>query len=269
MLPITRDYIRFAWLASKLSRLDTSLLIFLSAFIPLQLRSGQVSDSLGKTLPLLFIGMCTFIANDLDDIESDRINHPNRPLPSDSITPALATTLYFICLMLALFTTKFYVPESSSYLYYFLLVLTISYGYVVSYVPAVKSFYVATISCVPVLIVASFYPSIKGLYLVAVAAFLFVMGRELCMDILDRHGDRYSSIHRISPNRLAVAAIGAQATGLLLLATQVEAPPDLTALLLLVLLLLACGLLWFKFAHQRAAVALMKAQLLIAIYFLT
>src|SRR4051812_27541895 len=172
----------------KLTRLDSSLLVALAVFIPLFSRTKDLGLSLSKATPLLFIGMCTFIANDLDDIEKDLINHPERPLPSGSINPAFAAMLYFCCLVAALFTTKFYVQPKIAFLYYLLLMLSISYRYVVDCFPGFKSPYVAGATSIPVLIVATSYPEEAGLFLFAISGFFFFLGRGLFIGPLDRTG---------------------------------------------------------------------------------
>ena len=111
----------------RLTRLDSSLLAFLAIFLPFLVRTKNLSISFGKAIPLLFIFVCTFIANDLDDVERDKVNHPDRPLPAGHLTPALATVLYFTSLASALFSTRYYVPPGIAFLYYALISLTISY----------------------------------------------------------------------------------------------------------------------------------------------
>ncbi len=252
----------------KLMRLDSSLLIALSLFIPLFARTKNLGLSLGKAIPLLFIGICTFIANDMDDVEKDRLNHPERPLPSGLIKPSLAAALYFACLALALFTTRSYVEATTAFWYYAFFTLSISYGYIVECFPSFKSTYVATAVSVPVLIVATSYPGERRLYFVAGSVFLFVLGRELCMDLVDRVGDRASFMHRIRPRPLAIAAFSLQAVGLLLLAIQAEQLLDILYLLLMTSLLVFACLYWFKQARYKKAINLMKAQLFVGLYFL-
>ena len=79
----------------RLTRLGTSLIGFVGVFLPLLARTNQVWTSLGRASPLLFTCICTFIANDLDDVERDRVNHPERPLPAGELSRAVAGILYF------------------------------------------------------------------------------------------------------------------------------------------------------------------------------
>lgn len=253
----------------RLTRLDSSLLAFLAIFLPLWVRTGSTAQSLSRAVPLLFSFMCTFIANDLDDVEKDRVNHPDRPLPAGQITPVLATILYFTCLALALFSIRYYVAPDVAFLYYALIALLISYGYIVDWLPSIKTLYVATVTTIPVLIVATFYPDQTRLYWVAVAAFFLVIGREICMDIRDRPGDPVSFMHRFRPAPLAAFAYFLELVGLLLLASQAGRAGNIVALLIMTALLAQSALLWFKFSRYRLAIILMKLQWFVGLYFLT
>jgi geranylgeranylglycerol-phosphate geranylgeranyltransferase len=213
--------------------------------------------------------MCAFIANDLDDVEKDRINQPDRPLPACQITPAWAAVLYFICLALALFSTRYFVSPGVAFLYYALIALLISYGQILDWLPGLKAPYVAKVTTIPVIIVATLYPGEARLYRVAVAAFFLVIGREICMDIRDRPGDAISFMHRLRAAPLAVMAFSLQLIGLLLLASQTSRAGEIIALLIMTALLAQSGVSWFKFSRYRIAIILMKLQWFVGLYFLT
>jgi hypothetical protein len=252
----------------RLTRLGTSLLGFFAIFVPLLMRTNDLRFSIGRACPLLFICVCTFIANDLDDVERDRVNHPERPLPSGDLSAAVAGIIYFTSLSLALFSTRHYVSQGIAFWYYGLIAISISYGYVVECFPSLKAPYVAAVSSIPVLIVAAWYPAEAGLYLVAGSVFLVSVGREICMDITDRAGDPVSFMHGFEPIRLAIVAFSIEATGLLLLLLQVGTPRDLVVLIGTMVLLGLAGVYWFKFGSYDRAVFLMKLQLVIGLYFL-
>lgn len=252
----------------RLTRLDSSLLASLAIFLPFIVRTNDVGISLGRAIPLLFIGMCTFIANDIDDVERDKTNHPERPLPARILSPAVAAVLYFTFLALALFSTRHFVAPGIAFWYYALISLSISYGYVVECVPSLKAPYVATVSTIPIMIVAASYPEEAGLYIVAAAMFFFILGREVCMDIKDRAGDAVSFFHRFRPATLAAVGFSLQTVALLLLAVVVRKTGDLVGLLAMALLLLVSGIYWFKSARYRRAIIIMKLPLFIGLYFL-
>jgi geranylgeranylglycerol-phosphate geranylgeranyltransferase len=253
----------------QLTRLDSSLLAFLAIFLPLLVRTNDLHQSFNKAIPLLFIFICTFVANDLDDVEKDRVNHPERPLPSGLLTPTFAAVLYFASLATALFSTRYYVAPGIAFLYYALIALSISYSYIVDCLPGIKAPYVAAVASIPILIVAASYPDEARLYIVAVSFFLIALGREMCMDIKDRVGDAFSFMHRFKPTSLAIAAFSMQAMGLLLLSIQIHKPGDIVGLLAMTLLLALASVYWFKFASYRRAIILMKLTFFAGLYFLT
>jgi 4-hydroxybenzoate polyprenyltransferase len=228
-----------------------------------------LTESLGRAVPFLFIAMCTFIANDLDDLERDKVNHPNRPLPAGKVTVAFAVVLYFTCLALALFSTKYYVEQGVDFWYYGLISLSISYVYIVNGLPGLKTIYVATALTIPVLMMATLYPNDPRLYVLAGASFLSILGRELCGVIQDRAGDVVSFMHRIDPKPLAIIAFSLQAVGLFLAATQIRELGDAIALLAMIILYLLSCLFWFKLGRDRLATALMKIQFFFGLYLLT
>lgn len=253
----------------RLTRPDSCLLAFLAIFIPLLVRSNNLALSLGKAIPLLFICVCTFIANDLDDVERDRVNHPERPLPARQLTPTVAVVLYFTSLASALFSTRHFVEPRIAFWYYALITLSISYGYIVECLPSLKAPYVALASSVPVLIVAALYPNEGRLRIVAGSVFLLTIGRETCMNIKDRAGDVISVMHTFRPRTLAVAAFSLQTMALILLAIQTRKPGDIIDLLAMTILLALSSVYWFKFASYKLAIILMKLQFFVGLYFLT
>jgi geranylgeranylglycerol-phosphate geranylgeranyltransferase len=254
----------------RLTRMDSSLLGFLAIFLPFLVRTRDVTMSLGRAIPLLFISMCTFVANDLDDVDRDRVNHPERPLPAGLLSPTFAVILYFASLAAALFTTRYFVAPDIAFLYYALIALSISYGYVVECLPSFKTAYVAAAATVPILIVATSYPDETRLYVVAASVFFLTVGREVCMDIKDRRGDATSFMHGFSAASIATAAFSLQVVGLLLLAVQAHRKPDdIIDLSVMTILLTLAGVFWFKFASYRTAIILMKLPFFVGLYFLT
>src|SRR6266850_46899 len=252
----------------RLTRLGTSLLGFVAIFVPLLVRTSDWRISLGRAIPLLFICVCTFIGNDLDDVERDRVNHPERPLPAGDLSAAVAGIMYFTSLGLALFSTRHYVTQGIAFWYYGLVAISISYGYAVECFPSLKAPYVAVVSSIPVLIVAAWYPTEVRLYFVAGSVFLVSVGREICMDITDRVGDSISFMHRFEPRTLALVAFCIDAMGLLLLLMQVRDSRDVVVLIGTMVLLALAAVYWFRLASYNRAGFLMKMQLVVGLYFL-
>jgi geranylgeranylglycerol-phosphate geranylgeranyltransferase len=260
--------VRTIWAILQLTRADSSVMAFLCLFLPICTRTKDLAVSFGRSIPLLFIFMCTFIANDLDDLERDLINHPNRPLPSRRLRSTVAALLYFFCLGLALFLTKYLVEQHIAFWYYALVAVSISYGYVIECLPSFKAPYVAAALSIPVIIVAVSYPGEKRLYVMVIAGFLFALGRELCMDIGDRTGDTVSALHRIPPLRLAIVAFVVQTVGLALLTVQMRRSLDVFATIFMAIVLMVAAFCWFRLKKYKMAIRLMKLQLFVGLYFL-
>lgn len=252
----------------RLTRLGTSLLGFVAIFLPLLARTHDLQTSLGRAIPLLFACMCTFIANDLDDVERDRVNHPWRPLPAGHLTPTVAGIMYFTCLFLALFTTKYYVTPGVAFWYYSFIIISTSYGYTVKCFPSLKPPHVATAGSILVLIVAAWYPNETRLYIVAGSLFFITVGREICLDIRDRAGDTVTFMHRFNPMALGFVGFCLEATGLLLLVVQLRKLQDVGVLLSMTFLLALAAFYWFKFASYRRATLIMKMLFVVGLYFL-
>jgi geranylgeranylglycerol-phosphate geranylgeranyltransferase len=213
--------------------------------------------------------MCTFIANDLDDIEKDRVNHPDRPLPSRHLTPTIAGILYFTCLGFGLFATRYFVAEDTAFWYYGLFILSISYGYLVGCFPIFKSPYVALVSSIPIVVIARSFANEPKLYLIAACVFFFTLGREICGDILDRDGDAISYLNKFKPGSLAVLAFSIEGLGMILLGTLVRNVRDVVGLVVMIMTLALAGIYWFREERYRRATLLMKVQLFVGLLFLS
>lgn len=242
--------------------------MFLAVFLPLAVRTSDLIVSCRYALPTLFISMCIFIVNDIDDIESDKVNHPDRPLPSGRLLPSVAAGFYFICFALALFTSKLLVPQETSFLHYLFLFLAINYKYVEEYAPNFKAFYAAILLSFPVLLAVSLLPDANELYLVVATSFLFILGRELCMDFLDQAGDQPSFITSISRRFLTTLAFSVQGVGLLLLVPLTMVPMDALVLLIIVALSFSSFYLWVQPTKGWWAIQVMKLQMFGGLYFL-
>jgi geranylgeranylglycerol-phosphate geranylgeranyltransferase len=253
----------------KTVRPPSSLLAFLSVLLPFMTRTNDLSGSLQKALPFLFGSMCTFIVNALDDVEKDAINHPERPLPSGELKPALVTVVYFCCLAAALLSIRFGVgTHPISFFYYGLLVMAISYSYVVEYLPGLKPLYVALASTGPVIVLAQYYPRETALYPVALAGFFFVLGRELCKDLPDRPGDPVSILHTLEPRQVAVVSGGCQVAGIVLLSLQARTAAEWLDLLLMGTLIVLAYVSWLRRSRLATALGMMKGVIFLGLFFL-
>ena len=253
----------------RIVRLPSSLLAFASVLLPLLARTSDLHLSLQRALPLLFGSMCAFIINDLDDAEKDKINHPDRPLPSKELQPALVAVLYYFCLASALLSIRFGVgAHRIAFFYYVGIAVAISYRYVVEYLPILKPIYVALTSTGPVIVIVQFYPHEVSLYAVALAIFFFMLGRELCKDLPDRLGDPESFLHTIEPRHVAIISGVCQTAGIVLIALRVETPIGALNILLMTILVVVSYVYWLRWGRLTTALGLMKGVLFLGLFFL-
>jgi geranylgeranylglycerol-phosphate geranylgeranyltransferase len=252
---------------SQLTRLDTSAIAFLSLVLPLYSSTSNIQYSIIHSLPILTISMSGFVINDLHDIEKDKTNHPNRPLPSKKISPVVACILYFVLLALSLALIKANVEPPYTYIYLLLLIGLINYNYVVAYIPSLKDFYVATIGIFPLFILSSLLPG-RGHVPVIICLFLFLLGREMLMDIEDLDGDGETLVKKIGVAKSTYIAFGVKLVGSLVLSQQINDIWGGVILLTVVASDLLFFLFWIRSAVRSAVLFCMKLQLLLGIYYL-
>src|ERR1051326_1660581 len=190
---------------ARISRIDTSLVVFLSLGVPLYFKVHSVELALAKSLPILAIAMCGFILNDIHDIERDRENHPDRPLPRKQLSETQAAVLYFSLLSTALVMLRIFVDVEEIFLYLLLLIALINYNYIVDYFPYLKNVYVACVGIIPLLILSLLLKRQDMMLATIPALFAFLLGREILMDVEDLRGDG-TTLSRVFGPRVAIRA---------------------------------------------------------------
>lgn len=191
----------------QLTRADTSLLVFASVFIPLLLQRHDLSLALAHGLPLLTSVACTFVLNDVSDVEKDKINHPDRPLASLRVSKEFAISLYFFLLLSSIVLIKLLIDIRLAFFYVAFLILITNYDHVVLYFPRVKNVYVSAATIFPVLILRLVSQEEKPYGLISVALFFYIFSRELLMDDLDRNGDNGTLVKGLSPRQIVRLAL--------------------------------------------------------------
>jgi geranylgeranylglycerol-phosphate geranylgeranyltransferase len=254
--------------ACGLTRLDTCALVFFSIFAPVYFHSHDLYFSITHAAPVLTICMCGFVINDLSDIEKDRENHPGRPLPSNSISEIGASIFYFTLLATSLALVKIYVDLPYVYLYALLLIALINYNYVVCYIPIVKNVYVAFVGLIPIFILSSLIENDSSIRVVAPSLFLFLVGREMLMDVEDAAGDTGTLPNKIGIEQSENIAFGLKIAGSSCLCFLISGTPEAIVVLMSILLDGVFLYLWKAHIYRKPIIRAMKLQLLIGIYFL-
>jgi len=138
------------------------------------------------SLSIFFLVAFANTHNDVNDVVIDRINRPERPMPSYKIGIKKAylflTALFFLTILFSLLAgIKFAV------LFIFALFLCITYNHLLKFLPLVGNFTVAALTALPVLIPMNFS-------ILAFFAFMLTFSREIVKDIEDMEGDRFKKV---------------------------------------------------------------------------
>lgn len=171
-------------------RIGTSVIAGFTSFMLLATHDvhSVIWDML-RILPLIFTTMVGFILNDISDKEKDVLARKNRPIAKDSLSVSsarkAATILAFVAVALELSYADYVSSE--------ILILTLFgvsvYSFLSRKIPLIKGFLTATFSCAP-FVYGAHIASMSlplGTY---IACYLFILGRELLLDIRDIKSDR-------------------------------------------------------------------------------
>lgn len=156
------------------------------------LSDGHFSPAIFAADAMAFAFAIAFgnILNDLLDIQCDKVNRPDRPLPAGKVSPFAAKAAVLVCLLLTLLSA---IPGSTALrLGFFAAVLAVLslYDCFFKQVPLLKNAVVALLCATP-LLRAALIPDadLRPLFTAAVFAFLFTLAREIQKDLEDETGD--------------------------------------------------------------------------------
>lgn len=137
------------------------------------------------------------IYNDLLDVEADRVNKPDRPIPSGKVSPFAAKVACLICIVLTLLLSAIPGTQHLVHLGFFsgILLLLFLYDKILKKIPLVKNVTVAVLCATPILRAAFLTDAVfEPLYATAGFAFLFTLAREILKDLEDANGDLKAGI---------------------------------------------------------------------------
>jgi geranylgeranylglycerol-phosphate geranylgeranyltransferase len=133
------------------------------------------------------------VINDIRDAESDKINHPQRPIPKGDISPVQALIFIVILAVISLIAGKLVS------LYHFFgvcapLILLLLYTLLLKGVPLIGNIVISILVSYSLIFGGLNSPGLHTLYLPAVLAFLLNLAREIVKDLQDREGDLKSGV---------------------------------------------------------------------------
>ncbi len=134
------------------------------------------------------------VINDYYDIEIDKINRPNRPLPSGQMKIKTALTIYIYFTLFALVFANHYLSNIAFGIVALTSVLMFLYSYKLKGIPFVGNFVVAFSTGLAFLFGSVVVENIYCGIIPALFAFLISLMRELVKDIEDIEGDKSASI---------------------------------------------------------------------------
>lgn len=190
----------------------TLLLIFTGGYLaesslPFLLSSPHF---LVATINTILIMMNSMVLNDLFDIKTDRINHPNRPLINGEITKREAQLFSLLLIFITEFLNFRFLPKRLQKIIHLALLQIFIYTPVLKRIPLIKNLSCASLVSFAVYFgglsvsTPSYYGGLldleKGTELLRIAAQFIFLGsfqNELLLDMRDIEGDRENGIRTI------------------------------------------------------------------------
>jgi geranylgeranylglycerol-phosphate geranylgeranyltransferase len=214
--------------------------------------------------------------NDAFDVEIDRINRPNRPIPSGAATVRQAIVLALVLDALALFVALLAGPLVALICLAAMLV-NVLYSWKLKAIPLLGNVTIAALFVVPLALGGIALGAWGQLTIPLFMAGLFALGREIVMDARDAEGDRQggalSIAGRIGPRpALLLAGLCFSAALVLALVPGLAGTfsPAYTALVVLAFVVTVNSLArsWrgLTFRHLQGSASTIKVMLMVAMF---
>jgi geranylgeranylglycerol-phosphate geranylgeranyltransferase len=179
----------------KLLRINNALIAAVTVALGYWLSESPYN---GLSLVLLMIAtICATgfgnVINDIHDIDSDRISHPNRPLPMGDLSIKSAK-IFSVMLILISLVCGFTVSITHGVATLIPLILLILYALCLKGTPLAGNIIVALLVAYSILYGALNAPGFSRMIYPALFAFLLNISREIIKDIQDEAGDKASGV---------------------------------------------------------------------------
>lgn len=214
----------------SLGRPLTSLMIGLAVLASALIGVGRDVDVyalpifLGFAVAFLF-GLAGNAINDYFDYENDKINHPERPIPSGKLKPkqALFFSLTFFAISLVLsFYLSFIVGYGALLVVVIALAFQVAYEWKFKHEKIIGNMIIGTQTALAFVFGGVVVGKTMMSGVIAVAVFLSIVGREIVKDIEDVKGDK----DRVTlPMKLGVKNAGIVAAFFIVLAVLISLLP--------------------------------------------
>lgn len=179
----------------KILRIHNALIAAIAVSVGFWLSGSTIGGLMLVMLMLATIAATGFgnVINDIQDIESDRISHPDRPLPKGDISIRSAKFFSVILILISL-GCGFTVSITHGIATLVPLVLLTLYALFLKGTPLTGNVVVALLVAYSILYGALTAPEFYRVIYPALFAFLLNIAREIAKDIQDEAGDRASGV---------------------------------------------------------------------------
>jgi geranylgeranylglycerol-phosphate geranylgeranyltransferase len=174
-----------------LLRPSNFVITVLSVFVSCLLAGGNAGNMTAMVLASLAAGLIGgggMVINDIFDVEIDRINKPERPLPSGDVAPRSAAIFYSLLTAVGLLLNLF-LHSSAQAIAAGAAVLIFFYSYRLKSTPLFGNVTVGLLTGLAFIYGGSAVGNIDRAIIPALFAFLINVGRELIKDMEDVEGD--------------------------------------------------------------------------------
>jgi len=160
-----------------------------------------------------FLSSPAMIINDYFDIEVDKINSPNRPLPSGLIQPAAAIALAVITTLIGMSISAF-IGMTAVLLYIIFWLVGFLYNWKLKEMGLLGNLLVSSSVAITFILggIVVREPWNKTVWILSLMVFLFDLGEEIAADAMDIEGDKKRNIKSIAiligkKNALRISAL--------------------------------------------------------------
>ena len=160
-----------------------------------------------------FLSSPAMIINDYFDIEVDKINSPNRPLPSGLIQPATAIALAVITTLIGMAVSAF-IGMTAVLLYIIFWLVGFLYNWKLKEMGLLGNLLVSSSVAITFILggIVVREPWNKTVWILSLMVFLFDLGEEIAADAMDIEGDKKRNIKSIAiligkKNALRISAL--------------------------------------------------------------
>lgn len=208
--------LRFFSSVIKISRPINFVITFLSVLVAGFIASGKIELTfilISAAIAAAFSSAAGNIINDYYDVEIDRINRPDRAIPSNSLSRKNALSLYFIFLAISLIPA-FYLPLQASVILICSAYIIFMYSFRLKIIPLYGNIVVAFMTGFAFIFGAASVGNMKAGIIPAGFAFLINLMREIVKDMEDIEGDHksliktYPQIYGFKETKLLINQIG-------------------------------------------------------------